>query len=143
MVWCIFIITTVLNTLYAIAFYAGYNISIGSPFDYNNPLVVISSLSLVVAFSKLNLKSDTVNWIAASSFAIYLFHTHSLIFDSYYLNYFHEVYNSYDGLRCFGMTIAFLFCIAALAIIIDQPRIWIWKQLTRPLTKKTANAVDR
>ncbi len=39
---------------------------------YTNPLTVLASLCLLLAFSKMQFHSKFINWMAASSFAVYL-----------------------------------------------------------------------
>ena len=56
----------------------GYSVS-GRLFTYTNPIVIIQSLLLVLAFSKLNFKSRIVNILSTSCLAIYLFHGNELI----------------------------------------------------------------
>lgn len=40
-------------------------------FTYTNPLVILASLSLLLYFSRLQFTSNSINWLAASAFAIY------------------------------------------------------------------------
>lgn len=134
--WGVFAVSILLNMLYAILFFAGHNVTLGSPFDYNNPLIVISAASLVVAFSKLRIQSNIINWIAASSFAIYLFHTHGMFFGSYYLTHLHDIYYLNDGVVCLGMVICYLLGIAALAILLDQPRKLLWNWISKGFANK-------
>ncbi len=142
-VWIVFISTIILNAIYTMVFYAGYNVSIDSPQAYCNPLVVISAASLVIAFSKFRFKSNVINWFATSSFAIYLLHTHGLIFDFYYLDHLRYIYNFYDGIICFGMVIAYLLSVVALAVFIDQPRKLIWAKVSESYVIKKFSYFER
>ncbi len=48
-------------------------------YAYNNPLVVLSSVSLFIFFTSLKFKSPTVNLLARSAFAAYLIHKNPYI----------------------------------------------------------------
>lgn len=50
---------------------------------YSNPLVVLSSLLLLITFSKIRCRSDIVNKVAASCFAVYLLHCHPSLYAVY------------------------------------------------------------
>lgn len=41
---------------------------------YNNPLLVICSVVVFLLFRRMNIKNEQVNWLSASSFAVYLIH---------------------------------------------------------------------
>jgi hypothetical protein len=43
--------------------------------DYNNPLIVLSSISLFLVFKKIKFQSKKINWLAKSSLAIFIIHT--------------------------------------------------------------------
>lgn len=43
-------------------------------YDYSSPLVIIEALYFFLFFTKIRLRSKLINWIAISSFAVYLFH---------------------------------------------------------------------
>ncbi len=57
----------------ATAILAGYIDSIHA-FAYNSPLVLASSVALFAVFTTLHFQSRVVNWLALSSFAVYLIH---------------------------------------------------------------------
>ena len=48
-------------------------------FAYNSPLVLTSSVALFVAFATLRFHSRVVNWLALSSFAVYLIHKNPFV----------------------------------------------------------------
>jgi hypothetical protein len=48
-------------------------------YDYNCPLIFIASLYLFLFFTKLNINSHTINWIASSAFAVYLINCNKFI----------------------------------------------------------------
>lgn len=51
-----------------------------SPFlEYASPIVILESIVFFVLFSRFQFQSKAVNWIASSTFAVYVFHTHEPI----------------------------------------------------------------
>ena len=54
-----------------------------SVLDYNHPVMVLSSVFFFLAFTRLDFQSKTVNWMAASAFAIYLIHMNFLVKQDY------------------------------------------------------------
>lgn len=55
-----------------------------SLYGYLNPLVILSSIYLFLFFSKINIgHKKWINYVAASAFAVYLFHMHPLIYGTY------------------------------------------------------------
>lgn len=48
-------------------------------FPYNSPLLLINSILVFIIFGRMKFKSKVVNYIATSSFAIYLLHTHPFV----------------------------------------------------------------
>lgn len=101
-----------------------------SQIQYNNPLVIIQATYLLLAFSKMKLNSKFANLLGASSFAIYLIHSHPLIFP-----HFRDLIRSFDNgiadwllvLKIIGV----LIIIAIVCILIDQFRILLWKSILK------------
>lgn len=95
---------------------------------YCSPLVILPSIALVLWFSGLSLRPNRViNFIAASAFAVYLFHDFHLIRTVLFSPL---VRYSDAQLGLLGVAIAII-SIYAIAIILDQPRKWIWSYLKR------------
>lgn len=99
-------------------------------FDYLAPTVIISSVALLLFFSKLNIQSKLINWSAASSFSAYLTHANPNI-TPYYTTavlYFYATYSLpvailYTGLMILGIYLA--------STLIDQIRIVAWNYISR------------
>lgn len=100
---------------------------------YNNPLVVMGSLSLLLAFDGMYFRSRAINWLAASSFAIYLFHQNPNLSARYYIATVIDLYKHTDGIICILLIFLFMVFVACLAILLDQPRKWIWRRWLLPL----------
>lgn len=96
--------------------------------NYSNPLVIASSLALLLAFSKMNLgHSKIINFIAASAFAVYLFHGSPTLFGLNPYADFVEKANIIGGVWAIAIL---LLCVFACSVILDQPRKWLWKFLS-------------
>ena len=93
---------------------------------YCNPLIVISSLYLLLCFSKIRLQSKFVNKIAASTFAVYLLHSNPNVIDRYYTHTI-QILNGFNG----GLLYIFCFLVFVylLAILIDQIRVLCWNKI--------------
>ena len=61
----------------AIALHACRNPSMA--YAYNSPLVMLSSVALLLMFSRMRLTSSAINAVARSAFAVYLIHKAPLI----------------------------------------------------------------
>ena len=91
---------------------------------YTNPLVIVSSVLLLLFFSKLKIYNGFINTVAASSFSVYLLHQNSHCVN-YYIKSIKSVTpgQSYVELLCI---IGIVMCWFIAAILIDQIRIILW-----------------
>lgn len=102
------------------------NINI-SPLGYLNPIVIIMSIYLFLFFQKLNIgEVKFINYIAASAFAVYLFHFHPALYGTY-IELFHLISNS--GFIAPIILILSFIAIFIIAVIIDRVRIQSWNLL--------------
>ncbi len=100
-------------------------------YPYVNPLVIISALCLLLLFNGLHIKSKFVNWCAASSFAIYLFHTNPNLCSPYFRQTIVKLYNGFEGLECLLMIFLYLVAVSVTAILIDQIRKVLWNVIAK------------
>lgn len=98
-------------------------------YNYNSPLVILSSVYLLLYFSRLNLKSRIINIIAASSFAAYLTHTNINICETYFQGTILALYDRYDEFSFLLLTFAFLILVFFGSVFIDQIRIFLWGKI--------------
>lgn len=105
------------------------NILTNKIFSYVNPLVILSALYLLLFFSKIELHSSIVNWIGASSFAVFLLHTNPNLCLQYFVPSVKFIVLEYNGLLFVMALLFFLIGIFLLAILIDQLRIVLWVKL--------------
>lgn len=102
---------------------------------YSNPLVVMGAAGLVMWIAQLKMQySRWINFIAASSFAVYLFHTNFTIVESLYKPLMISLYERFDGLTCIMVMFAVLVLIFMLAVVLDQPRKWLWNKIGKYFT---------
>lgn len=94
--------------------------------DYSNPIIYFSSISLFVFFITPPQMgtSKVINWLAKSAFAVLLLH---MSFFSEYHTICKIIYNAFDGVGCILMTFIAI-CVVYLSVtIIDQPRQFLYK----------------
>ncbi|MBR5920577.1 MAG: acyltransferase family protein [Bacteroidales bacterium] len=129
---CFFIVSVLLLALlYYLASYYRVDILRTRMLRYDNPLVILSAFSFVVYFSKLSFKSTIVNWIAASSFAVFLLHTNPNLCKTYFTPAIRYLFKTFSGVECLLFIFLFLTAIYLLAIVLDQIRKLTWNCLCK------------
>ena len=86
---------------------------------YNSPFIVVSSLVVLLMFSKLHVQSKVINYLSSSAFAVYLIHAHPLLWDEY-LNLFPPIYAKYPNLLGVLLMMLVAIIIFFLCIAIDK-----------------------
>ena len=86
---------------------------------YNSPFIVVSSLVVLLMFSKLHVQSKVINYLSSSAFAVYLIHAHPLLWDEY-LNLFPPIYAKYPNLLGVLLMMLVVVIIFFLCIAIDK-----------------------
>ena len=86
---------------------------------YNSPFIVVSSLLVLLMFSKLHVQSKVINYLSSSAFAVYLIHAHPLLWDEY-LNLFPPIYAKYPNLLGVLLMMLVAVIIFFLCIAIDK-----------------------
>ncbi len=99
-------------------------------YSYINPLVIFSSLSLLLYFSKLEFSCGGINKVAASSFAVFLLHTNPNLCMQQFVPCVQHIYEL-GGCMVLGRIFVFLLLVFAAAVCIDQIRIVAWRGVTR------------
>lgn len=97
---------------------------------YNGLFVLFGAFCFFMIFRNLNIRSRVINYIAASSFAVYLFHMHPLMRTVYssICKYLFANYNTISYLCLISCFIIFVF---VTAVLIDLIRRWLWKQISK------------
>ncbi len=99
-------------------------------FSYTSPFVILSSLFVLLFFSKLKFQSRIVNYVASSCIAVYLFHAHRTILNFAFKD---AIMCAKDnGLKILGTMLAFF----AIAVIIDQLRKLCWHYISKLVFNK-------
>lgn len=103
--------------------------------SYNSPFIIIGAISLLLLFTKMHFSSKLVNYLAASSLAIYLFQEGCL--NCY--RYIKQMYIDGVGIGHFLLMIAVFFILSMLIpIAIDKIRLLLFGRLE----EKTAKVID-
>lgn len=122
-----FIISTFITAI--AIFTKGGTIGMCNVFTYTSPFIIINSLILLLAFSKIHIKSSvTINFIASSSFAVYLLHEHISVCKPLYRSTIRQLYyNTENHFVGWMYILLFMICVYMAAILIDKIRIFIYK----------------
>lgn len=103
--------------------------------NYISPYSIALALATIVLFSKVNIYSRFINWIAASSFAVFLIHTNPNTL-WYFRDFFISLYNQLTFYIFWPFTFGVLILLFAVAVLIDQLRIFIWNMLWKQFEKQ-------
>lgn len=129
----IFIISIIANAIvYFICSYFSLIALRDLVLNYINPLVIISAASLLLVFSKITPPhsiSPYINFLSASCFAIYLLHVGTPYALGFYINSIKTLSCNYSGIIGLLMIAAFITAVFITAILIDQPRKYIWNKI--------------
>ena len=104
-----------------------FSVPVLDTFSYINPLVILSSISVVFIFSQIKIQSRVINWIATSCFAVFLIHTNINLCVPYYKSFINHIYVGYDGIWCVGLIFLFILAVFVFSILLDQIRKFFWK----------------
>ena len=122
--------------LFVIASFS-YWCNISLPYDlfaYSNPLVICEAVGLLLIFARLRIKPNRlINWISASSFAVYLFHVNPLVFPKY-LYFVKYIYNHTCSIVTLLAILGFIIAVYIIGILLDQPRKMMWRLICNKIT---------
>lgn len=135
----LFIFSVIVNSIY-------YYLPVGDTClrmcSYTNPLNIIGCCGLLIWFSNLNIKLNRViNWLSASSFAVYLIHINPLL-GRFYLDYCKYMYSSFSGCEYLALLFISLVGVFMGGVIIDQIRLFIWSKCVLPLYQRGVGILD-
>ena len=103
---------------------------------YTNPITIIAALYLLLFFSKIKIQTNkTINYLARSSFAVYLVHSQVDLRPLFNKGVQH-LYTSFDGFSCILLIFLYLILVYAISVVIDIPRVWMWNKLSRKYNLK-------
>lgn len=121
----LWLLCTIINTSLC---YTGNNTLTTISIAYINPLNIISATALVLFFTKLPIKSKTINYISVSCFAVYLAHMHFCVFP-YYKTAALTIFNKNGGIIYLFYILLFMIIVFAGAVIIDKMRIFTFNKI--------------
>ena len=132
----IFLASAILNTVFALILIDEDRFMLNLVYAYCSPLVILSALYLLLFFSKLEMRRNSfINWVGASSFAVYLLHSQydiRQLFNQAVIN----LDSSFHGVAAAGMILLFLLFTFIVAVLLDQIRIWTWDLIDRHWQEK-------
>ena len=97
---------------------------------YTTPSVILASVFLLLAFSRMRLNSRAVNWCASSAFAIYLVHCNSLALGSY-LSSMADLYLRAGWMLYIVVSPLVMILFGMCCILVDKLRLYVWNLLCR------------
>lgn len=95
-------------------------------FLYTSPTVIAMSLLLLIWFSRLHFSNKVVNWLAASSFSVYLLHAAPRTLDRYFIMIDNYLFNTLNGVLCILVIVGFIAATYIVLTLVDQLRILCW-----------------
>lgn len=96
---------------------------------YNSPLVYTSSVCLFAFFCQLHIAyNKIINWLAASAFAVLLFHMS--LFKTYQ-SICKWIYDNYNGIACIAASCGFIIALYLIVTLLDQPRKFIFDFISK------------
>lgn len=101
-----------------------------SMFSYLSPIVILSSVSLCLAFTSFKINSKLINWCAASCFSVYLTHCNPCVI-TYYTQYARHLYESEAGILYMFLIVIFITATFLISILLDQLRLFVWNLINK------------
>lgn len=95
---------------------------------YTQPFAILGAAVLVLLFSKIDLKNQIINKIAASCFAVYLFHCAPGML-THFTCIVGCLHKSCDLYLFVFYTFMLIIAVYVAAVLLDQIRIWIWHKI--------------
>lgn len=125
----LYVVCTLGTVLLCVA-YIGYG-GLLDPISYASPFVVGGALGLLLFTAKMKIGySKVINWIGASSFAVFLLHGAPTIGEPIYKPLMQYLFNDNNELKCLLLMGVALLGIYFMAILLDQPRKWLWNLIS-------------
>lgn len=100
--------------------------------SYCSPFVVVGSVCLILAFNKMKFQKSWINWIAASTFSVYLMHLHPSI-SPYFRATSIAIFEHYSGIVYLSIALMYILAVFITCILLDKIRIAVWKLVDRKI----------
>lgn len=96
-------------------------------YKYNSPFLILLSVLIFIVFLNIKIQSTVVNYLAASSFSIYLIHEHPLFREYAYLKPFrHLMESGVDGFTLFVFVLLFAVILSLACMLLDKIRVYLF-----------------
>ena len=125
-----FAIYGALTLVSTVLFWFGYKV-FGMGFHlnhYDSPFAILSSLYFLLTFSKMDIQSKAINWLASSAFAIYLIHENPVV-SPWYHGLFLNLSTKFPSAIVYPLALGLILIIGLVCILVDKPREWLWVHL--------------
>ena len=96
---------------------------------YTSPFVISASVFFFMAFNKMKFSNKVINYLACSSFAIYLVHLHPLVKD-HFICLMRSAFEKLGGMYIL-FAVSFAIILGLICMILDKVRIFVWKQILK------------
>ncbi len=92
---------------------------------------IIASIALLLLFARFEFQSRVLNYIAASSFAVYLIQVNPVVFNPYFNEPIRFMWREFPLWQSALMITAFLVGVFFACVLLDQVRILVWRGICR------------
>lgn len=104
-------------------------------YAYSSPLVIINTIYFFLFFTKFSFKNKVINWIAISSFAVYIVHCSFNFFDTFFSNHIKEWFDTKTSIVFMIYTTGWLILVFFFSILLDKIRILVWDNVLKITNK--------
>lgn len=102
-------------------------------FPYYSPILLFSSILFIIPFTRYNINSPRINYLAASAFSIYIIHHQPVVMDLILQPIAHSIYTRTAGnvTICLVMMGLFALFILFISVLIDKLLTPLWRALDK------------
>ena len=101
-------------------------------YKYNSPFLILLSVLIFLCFLNIHLHSKWINYLAASSFSIYLIHEHPLFREFAYVVPFKRIKEmGMDGFVLLGIVIVFAISLSLICMLVDKIRVLLFSYIIK------------
>ena len=106
-------------------------------YKYNSPFLILLSVILLLVFLNIKMQSKMINYLASSSFSIYLIHEHPLFREFAYVRPFHHMMESgIDGFTLLGFVLLFAITMSLACMLVDKFRVYLFSSIIKVYHKR-------
>lgn len=113
---------------------------------YSSPFVILSSVFFFLAFHKMRISNNVINYFACSTLSIYIVHLHPLVWQ-HLVSFMNAVYEKLGGYGYTLFIIVFAICFGVFCILVDKLRLILWRFLCKfiidSMISKTINLMNK